>query len=292
MYFSRGTTLIGSAAVLDSCSVSFLAVSSSLSPPPPLPGAARKKKPFPSTTSRIPYSRLLRRSFQLGAYSSSSRSLEQASFGRLRNGCLEKRCGHASASVGSTGEGRRGVIPRGDGFEKVQIDARVCKILLGAAVAARVVVAFASENLSNGSSSHELHEHDAEGAHAAHHHTHEEHEHHHDHEQQCSHQHHHHRTEELNQVQRLVQRLSEVTGIATVADAWRDNLAVCCASTVLLLLGAVVPFVIPKQQSASSLQSLLVIPALPLTGVCTSRQEILARYSICWYDLLNSGKFA
>ncbi|CAK9274654.1 unnamed protein product [Sphagnum jensenii] len=101
----------------------------------------------------------------------------------------------------------------------------------------------------------------------AHHHTHEEHEHHHDHEQQCSHQHHHHRTEELNQVQRLVQRVSEVTGIATVADAWRDNLAVCCASTVLLLLGAVVPFIIPKQQSASSLQSLLVIPALPLTGV-------------------------
>jgi len=107
MYFSRGTTLIGSAAVLDSCSVSFLAVSSSLSPPPPpLPGAARKK-PFPSTTSRIPYSRLLRRSFQLGAYSSSSRSLEQASFGRLRNGCLEERCGHASASVGSTGGERK-----------------------------------------------------------------------------------------------------------------------------------------------------------------------------------------
>jgi hypothetical protein len=189
-------------------------------------------------------------------------------------------------------EGRRGVIPRGDGFEKVQIGASVCKVLLAAAVAARVVVAFASENLSNGSSSHEPHEHYAEGAHAAHHHTHEEHEHHHDHEQQCSHQHHHHRTEELNQVQRLVQRVSEVTGIATVADAWRDNLAVCCASTVLLLLGAVVPFIIPKQQSASSLQSLLVIPALPLTGVCTSRQEILARYSICWYDLLNSGNFA
>lgn len=108
MYFSRGTTLIGSAAVLDSCSVSFLAVSSSLSPPPPppLPGGARKK-PFPSTTSRIPYSRLLRRSFQLGAYSSSSRSLEQAGFGRLKNGCLEKRCGHASASVGSTGGERK-----------------------------------------------------------------------------------------------------------------------------------------------------------------------------------------
>lgn len=74
----------------------------------------------------------------------------------------------------------------------------------------------------------------------------------------------------MNSVQKLIKRASEVVGIAAIAEAWRENLNVVIASTVLLLLGAVVPLVLPK---AAACQSYFVIPALPLTGVCFSLQQ-------------------
>lgn len=71
----------------------------------------------------------------------------------------------------------------------------------------------------------------------------------------------------LNAVQKLIQRVSKAVGIAAIADAWRENLTVVCVSSVLLLLGALAPFLFPNLAATSSLQTLLVVPALPLTGV-------------------------
>jgi len=108
-----------------------------------------------------------------------------------------------------------------------------------------------------------------------HHHDHDHspcHEEHHAHSHGCNHGHNHGDAASLNTVQKLIKRASEVLGIAAIAEAWRENITVVCVSTVLLLVGAVLPLVLPN---AAAYQNLLVIPALPLTGVCFSCQQTL-----------------
>lgn len=162
-------------------------------------------------------------------------------------------------------------------------DARFCKVLLGASVAARVVLAFSSQHSQSSTSSHHDHEHlhsydEEEKGTEDHDHSHGscDHDHGHDHSHSHSHSHSEHHTHShgcshnhgrptsLNAIQKLIKRTSEVLGVAAIADAWRENLTIVCVSTVLLLLGAALPLVLPQ---AASYQNLLVIPALPLTGV-------------------------
>ncbi|KAG0580991.1 hypothetical protein KC19_4G216200 [Ceratodon purpureus] len=178
----------------------------------------------------------------------------------------------AICALGSSGSGlsRKGVP-----------DAQFYKVLLGASVAARVVLAFSSQHSHSSTHSHGGHDHyhshepeekeehdhahgscdhDHDHSHShSHSHSHEEH---HTHSHGCGHSHGHSTT--LNAVQKLIKRASEVLGIAAIADSWRENLTAVCVSTVLLLLGAVLPLVLPR---VASYQNLLVIPALPLTGV-------------------------
>lgn len=115
----------------------------------------------------------------------------------------------------------------------------------------------------------ESHQHSHAAGDHAHSHGHDEHDgHSHDHSHH-GHGHSHSHTN-LNAVQKLIQRVSKVVGIAAIADAWRENLTVVCVSSVLLLLGALAPLLFPNLATTSSFQSLLVIAALPLTGVHSS----------------------
>ncbi|KAG6543160.1 hypothetical protein Mapa_015409 [Marchantia paleacea] len=98
-----------------------------------------------------------------------------------------------------------------------------------------------------------------------------DHDHDHGHSHSHGHQHHHGHSHcnsdpgSLNGVQKLIQKLFRVIGVASIADMWRDNLKACCASLALLLLGALAPYVLPKS-FGHTVQSALVLPALPLTA--------------------------
>ena len=122
----------------------------------------------------------------------------------------------------------------------------------------------------------ESHQHSHAAGDQAHSHGHDEHDgHSHDHSHHGHGHGHSHSHTNLNAVQKLIQRVSKVVGIAAIADAWRENLTVVCVSSVLLLLGALAPLLFPNP-ATSSLQSLLVIAALPLTGVYSSHQNSLS----------------
>lgn len=122
----------------------------------------------------------------------------------------------------------------------------------------------------------ESHQHSHAAGDHAHSHGHDEHDgHSHDHSHHGHGHGHSHSHTNLNAVQKLIQRVSKVVGIAAIADAWRENLTVVCVSSVLLLLGALAPLLFPNSATTSSLQSLLVIAALPLTGVYSSHQNSL-----------------
>ncbi|KAL3701184.1 hypothetical protein R1sor_019206 [Riccia sorocarpa] len=108
--------------------------------------------------------------------------------------------------------------------------------------------------------------------HDDHDHEHDEHEHdhHHHHHSFGHHQHgHSHDTLDpahLNAVQKVLHKVFRMIGVAAIANMWRDNLKACCMSLAMLLLGALAPYVLP-QSLGSSVQSALVLPAIPLTAV-------------------------
>ncbi|CAM6083439.1 unnamed protein product [Calypogeia fissa] len=111
-----------------------------------------------------------------------------------------------------------------------------------------------------------LHSHESEHGHEHHDHDHDHEGHHHEH----GHSHHGHThasfSSNLNGIQKSVLKVCNVLGLGFLADMWRDNLKVCLTSLALLLLGAAAPYVVPKSVGAT-VQSALVLPALPLTGV-------------------------
>ncbi|KAL2650473.1 hypothetical protein R1flu_018601 [Riccia fluitans] len=70
----------------------------------------------------------------------------------------------------------------------------------------------------------------------------------------------------MNAVQKVLHKVFKMIGVAAIANMWRDNLKACCASLALLLMGALAPYVLP-QSLGPTVQSALVLPAIPLTAV-------------------------
>jgi hypothetical protein len=147
--------------------------------------------------------------------------------------------------------------------------------------------------------SHHHHGHDHEHDHGEHDHNHgeEQHEHSHSHSESHSHSHshghsHHGHTHasssgNLNALQKSVQKLGNVLGLGFLAGLWRDNLKACLASLVLLLLSAAVPYFLPKAVGAT-VQSALIVPALPLTGVSNSFHSLVSCKPIgCLYKAVS-----
>ncbi|EFJ33746.1 hypothetical protein SELMODRAFT_167322 [Selaginella moellendorffii] len=90
------------------------------------------------------------------------------------------------------------------------------------------------------------------------------HHHHHEHEHEHGHCHSTQDSRDWNFVQRALITVADATGIAAVANSWRDSLQLCCVSIGLVFLAIFSPRLLPR---ARGLQTGLAIVAFSLTGV-------------------------